>query len=334
MLMRSMARCVSPILIRERFLQEQVEHTEERAVIHDRSDPRPDSRRPVVGVDHLRLRRVCRRAHSLPFWGVHVAAGLGVLATGWSWSGLALALALYYGRMFFLTAAFHRYFAHRSFKTSRPFQLVLAIGGTLCAQKGPLWWAAHHRRHHRFSDGPRDVHSPRQRGFWWSHVGWILGPDHEQTDLDAIRDFASYPELRWLNRHYLVAPIALAGGLFLAGGSWALLWGFFVSTTLLWHGTFLVNSLAHVVGSRRYDTDDDSRNNAVIALLTMGEGWHNNHHHYPSSARQGFFWWEIDPTYYVLRVFERIGLVHQLRRPPSHVVAGSTTRTRPPIERA
>jgi stearoyl-CoA desaturase (Delta-9 desaturase) len=270
--------------------------------------------------------RAIGRAHSLPFWAVHLVAAAGVVASGWSWSGLLLALALYYVRMFFLTAGFHRYFAHRSFKTSRAFQFVLAIGGTLCLQKGVLWWAAHHRRHHRFSDAPRDVHSPRQRGFWWAHVGWILAPDYESTDIDAIRDYARYPELVWLNRHYLVPPVALAILLFAAGGWWALLWGFFVSTTLLWHGTFIVNSLSHRFGRQRYETGDDSRNNALIALLTMGEGWHNNHHHYPAAARQGFFWWEIDLTYYVLRACARLGLVRDLRKPPPHVVSTRSLR--------
>jgi stearoyl-CoA desaturase (delta-9 desaturase) len=245
-----------------------------------------------------------------------VAAAIGVVWSGWSWSGLALALALYYGRMFFVTAGYHRYFSHRSFKTSRPVQLALALGATLSLQKGVLWWAANHRLHHRFSDGPRDVHSPRQRGGWWAHVGWVVARDHRETQWRTIRDFARYPELRWVNRHYLVAPIVLAAALLVVGGWWALLWGFLVSTTLLWHGTFLVNSLAHVVGSRRYVTKDDSRNNVGIALLTMGEGWHNNHHRYAASARQGFFWWEVDATYYLLLALMRMGLIWDLRAPP------------------
>ena len=265
------------------------------------------------------LRAGCRRLggwRSLPFWAVHVTAVVGVAATGWSWTGLALAGALYYARMFFVTAGYHRYFAHRSFRTSRPVQLGLALGATLSLQKGVLWWAANHRLHHRDSDGPADVHSPRQRGLWWAHLGWILSDEHVETPWRMIRDFARYPELCWLNRHYLVAPIALAAGLFIVAGWWALLWGFFVSTTLLWHGTFLVNSLAHVLGKRRYDTSDDSRNNVGIALLTMGEGWHNNHHRFAASARQGFFWWEIDWTYYLLWMMTRAGLIWDLRAPP------------------
>ena len=258
---------------------------------------------------------------SLPFWGVHVAAVAGVVWTGWSWTGLALAVALYYGRMFFVTAGYHRYFSHRAFRTSRPVQLALAVGATITVQKGVLWWAANHRLHHRDSDGPADVHSPGRRGLWWAHVGWILADDHQETQWRMIRDFARYPELRWLNRHYLIPPIAFAAVLVLLGGWWAFLWGFLVSTTLLWHGTFLVNSLAHVVGSRRYETKDDSRNHLGIALLTMGEGWHNNHHRFAASARQGFFWWEADATYYVLLAMRRLGLIWDLRAPPAALLA-------------
>ena len=263
---------------------------------------------------------------SLPFWGVHVAAVVGVFWLGWSWSGVVLAVALYYARMFFLTAGFHRYFAHRSFKTSRTMQFVLALGGSLAAQKGVLWWAANHRIHHRYADRPGDVHSPRRDGFWWSHFGWFLSDRHLETHWNRIRDFARYPELRWLNRHDMIAPVGLAVVLAVVGGAWALVWGFFVSTVLLWHGTFLVNSLAHVMGTRRYETRDDSRNNPAIALVTMGEGWHNNHHRFPAFANQGLVWWEIDPTYYALRGLEWLGVIWDLRRSPRVVIASRPVR--------
>jgi stearoyl-CoA desaturase (delta-9 desaturase) len=268
---------------------------------------------------------------SLPFWAVQVAAVVGVAWAGWSWMGLALAIGLYYGRMFFLTAGFHRYFAHRSFKAGRIVQLALAVGGTTSLQKGVLWWAGNHRLHHRYAEGPRDVHSPVQRGFWWAHVGWVLSDANVATPWAAIPDFARYPELRWLNRHYLVPPLALAAALLFAGGWWALLWGFLVSTTLLWHGTFLVNSLAHLVGRTRYATGDASRNNLAIALVTMGEGWHNNHHRYAAAVRQGFFWWEVDVTYYLLRAMARLRVIRDLRPPPQHVLdEGRRATTRRP----
>jgi len=246
---------------------------------------------------------------------VHLAC-LGVLWTGVRWTDLALCLWLYYARMFFVTAGYHRYFSHRSFKTSRAFQFALAFLATTSVQKGILWWAAHHRAHHQYADTERDPHSPSQNGFWWSHVGWILSDAYDLTDAARVRDFAKFPELRWLNRWHLAPPLALAAALWLAGGWRALLWGFFVSTVLLWHGTFCVNSLAHVFGRRRYETPDTSRNSLLIALLTLGEGWHNNHHRYMASARQGFFWWEIDGTYYALEVLGRLGLVWDLRQPP------------------
>jgi stearoyl-CoA desaturase (delta-9 desaturase) len=255
----------------------------------------------------------------LPFWGAQITAVVGVLLSGWSWTGLGLALALYFVRMFGLTAGFHRYFAHRSYKTSRPFQFVLALLGSTATQKGVLWWAAHHRAHHKYSDTPRDIHSVRQHGFWWAHVKWILVRSYVLTDIDRIKDFARFPELRWLNRYHLVPPLLLAGTLVLAGGWWALLWGFFVSNTLLWHGTFCVNSLAHAFGRRRYQTSDDSRNSLLIALFTLGEGWHNNHHHYQRSERQGFYWWEIDITHYLLRVLGAVRLVKDLHAPPRAV---------------
>lgn len=257
---------------------------------------------------------------SLPFIGLHVAAVAGLFFFPITWRGIALCVGMYYFRMFAITAGYHRYFSHRSYKTSRWFQFTLALFGTLAVQKGVLWWAANHRHHHRYSDLPGDVHSPVQRGFWWSHIGWVLSRRYNQTQFTEIRDFAKYPELQWLNRHFLVPVIAMAVLLFGLGGWAALYWGFVLSTVLLFHGTFTVNSLAHVWGKRRYQTTDDSRNNFWIAMITMGEGWHNNHHHYMSSARQGFFWWEFDVSYLVLKGLEKLRVVWDVREPPEHML--------------
>jgi len=236
--------------------------------------------------------------------------------------GLILMAVLFYlARMFGITAGYHRYFAHRAFRTSRFFQFVLALLGTAATQKGPLWWAAAHRRHHRYSDTPEDLHSPLQRGFWYSHLGWWFGKANDQADLKWIGDFAKYPELRFLDRWYHVgvfASMALAAAL---RGWDGFLWGYVVSTFAVAHATFAINSLAHVYGSRRYETSDTSRNNWWLAVITLGEGWHNNHHHYMSSANQGFFWWEIDVTFYVLKVLSWIGVVRDLRLPPPRVLA-------------
>ncbi|HEY4119948.1 MAG TPA: acyl-CoA desaturase [Byssovorax sp.] len=238
---------------------------------------------------------------------------------GASWKLAALALATYLVRMFAITAVYHRYFAHRAFKTSRAFQFVLALLGATATQKGPLWWAGTHRDHHKYSDTDRDVHSPLRRGFWYAHMGWWLGGEHEPNDHARIRDYAGYPELRWLDRYHWVGPFAMMAALACFGLD-AFLWGYVVSTCALMHGTFTINSLAHVFGSRRFATTDTSRNNFTLALITLGEGWHNNHHHYQSSARQGFYWWEIDVSFYVLKAMSVVGLVWDLRPVPEHVM--------------
>lgn len=256
---------------------------------------------------------------SIPHWGVPLIALLGALWVPFSWWYVAAAVLLYFLRMFALTAGYHRYFAHRTFKTSRPFQLLLAVAGATCAQRGPIWWTAHHRNHHRYTDGPRDVHSPAERGLWWAHVGWLLCKKTDAVDSSRVRDLDEVPELRWVEKYWLLFPVGLAVALLALGGWGLLVWGFFVSTTLLWHGTYTINSLAHRWGRIRYATGDSSRNNWILALITLGEGWHNNHHRYMSSARQGFFWWEVDITYYVLRAFQRIGLVWELREVPRRV---------------
>jgi stearoyl-CoA desaturase (delta-9 desaturase) len=279
----------------------------------------------VQAASSVGWRRVYFNVLSIPFWGVHVLALVGIAILGWSWSGLALAIALYLPRMFFVTGAYHRYFSHRSYKTSRGFQFLLAIGAQLTAQKGVLWWAAHHRLHHKLSDAPGDLHSVRQSGFWWSHMGWILSRDLEATDLSRIKDFSKYPELRWLNTYWMIPAVAAGVITFFVGhwafhaGFFALTWGFALCQVMTWHGTFTINSLSHVWGGRRYPTDDDSRNNPVLALITLGEGWHNNHHHYQVSARNGFFWWEVDVTYYTLRALAAVGLVWDLHPVPKHV---------------
>jgi stearoyl-CoA desaturase (delta-9 desaturase) len=259
---------------------------------------------------------------SLPFYAVHVTAVVGVALMGFSWSGLALAVGLYYLRMFGVTGGYHRYFSHRTYRTSRAFQFVLAVLAQSSIQKGALWWAAHHRDHHKYSDTPKDPHSYRDYGFWYSHVGWILSSETEETDYSRISDLARYPELRWLNKWHVVPAVVLAAALFFIGGWHALLWGFFVSTVALWHGTFTINSLSHMWGKRRYTTTDDSKNNPVLAIVTMGEGWHNNHHYYPRSVRQGFRWWQVDMTYYILRSLAVVGIVWDLHVPSQKVIDG------------
>jgi stearoyl-CoA desaturase (Delta-9 desaturase) len=257
---------------------------------------------------------------SAPFAAIHLAA-LSVFFVHFRWSYLIACILLYEIRMFFVTAGYHRYFSHRSFKTSRWFQFVIAWMAMSSSQKGVLWWAAHHRHHHRHSDEEEDLHSPTLFGFWWAHIGWILSDKYNDTRLNYIGDFAKFPELRWLNKYCLIPPALLAIAVYAIGGFALLAWGFCLSTVLLWHGTFTINSLSHLCGKRRFPTTDTSKNNWLLALVTLGEGWHNNHHYYMASARQGFYWWEIDITYYALRLLSLLGLVRELRRVPEHILA-------------
>jgi stearoyl-CoA desaturase (delta-9 desaturase) len=262
---------------------------------------------------------------------MHLAC-LGVIWVGVSATALAVAAALYVLRMFAITAFYHRYFSHRAFKTSRPMQFLFALLGASAAQRGPLWWASQHRHHHLHADDEHDAHSPRHRGLLWAHVIWFLTRANFRTRKELVPDLMRYPELRFLDRFDALVPLLLAGVLFGLGellatharalgtdGPQLVVWGFAVSTVVLYHATFTINSLAHRFGTRRYATRDDSRNNVWLALLTLGEGWHNNHHHYPGSARQGFYWWEIDLTYYGLRVLAALGLVWQLKLVPAPI---------------
>lgn len=266
---------------------------------------------------------------TIPFMILH-AGCLGVFITGWSWSAVALAVALYFVRMFAVTGFYHRYFSHRTFNTSRFMQFVLALWGGTCVQRGPLWWAYTHRHHHRHSDEPVDKHSPRQHGFLWSHIGWITSEKNFPTDYSRVKDLAKFPELVFLNRFDVLVPVVFAVLLFFTGvllnhvaPSWGLtggrmlVWGFFISTTALFHGTACINSMAHVFGGRRYETTDDSRNSLILSLITLGEGWHNNHHQHMTCVRQGFYWWEVDITYYLLRVMSWFGLIWDLRPVPA-----------------
>lgn len=257
---------------------------------------------------------------ALPFILMHVMA-LAAFFFEFNMTMFCLCLFSYYVRMVGVTAGYHRYFSHRSYKTSRFFQFFIAFLAQTSAQKGALWWAAHHRHHHKHSDTEADLHSPKHKGFWWAQVGWILSKSSNGTDMRYIQDFAKYPELRWLNKYFLVPPTLYAVAIWLIWGWEGLFWGFFFSTVLLYHGTFFINSLTHVFGKVRYRSGDDSKNSFVLALLTCGEGWHNNHHYYQATANQGWFWWEIDFSYYVIKALSWMGLVWDLRLPPPHVKA-------------
>ena len=265
----------------------------------------------------------------IPFVILHLGC-LGVIWVGWSPVAVAAAAILYFVRMFAITGFYHRYFSHRTFSTSRVWQFVLALWGATCVQRGALWWAYTHRHHHQHSDEEDDKHSPRQHGFLWSHIGWITSSKNFPTDYNRVKDLAKYPELVFLNRFDALVPLLFGFGLFGLGkglefvapnlgttGWQMLVWGFFISTTALFHGTSCINSMAHVFGRKRYATGDDSRNSFLLAIITLGEGWHNNHHQHMGCTRQGFYWWELDITYYLLKVMSWTGLIWDLRPVPS-----------------
>jgi stearoyl-CoA desaturase (delta-9 desaturase) len=256
---------------------------------------------------------------AIPFVLVHLGC-LAAIWTGITWQSLAICVTLYWLRIFAIGAGYHRYFSHRAYSTSQAFQFVLALLAQTTAQKSVIWWASKHRHHHLHSDTEQDVHSPRRKGFIYSHLGWIFDRKHDTADLTRVADLARCPELMWLHKYELLPALALGVLCFFVAGWPGLVVGFLWSTVLVYHATFCINSLAHMSGSTRYLTGDDSRNNWLLAVFTMGEGWHNNHHAYQSSVRQGFRWWEIDPTYYLLRALSSLGLVWDLKTPPEQVL--------------
>ena len=269
----------------------------------------------------------------LAFAVLHLGC-LAVVWVGWSWTAVLAAAVLYFVRMFAITAFYHRYFSHRSFRTSRIAQFLFAAWGNTSCQRGALWWAAVHRHHHQHSDADADIHSPGRKGFLWSHIGWLTSARNFPTDYGRVKDLAKYPELVFLNRFDQIVPLIFGVSLWLIGewleraapglktnGPQLFVWGFCISTVVLMHATFFINSLAHVFGKRRFPTGDDSRNSLLLALLTLGEGWHNNHHRYAAAARQGFFWWEIDVSYYLLRMLAWTGLIWDLKKVPENVYA-------------
>jgi stearoyl-CoA desaturase (delta-9 desaturase) len=273
-----------------------------------------------------------------PFIAIHLAC-FGALWVGVSPFAITFATGFYFLRMFAITAFYHRYFSHRSYRTSRAMQFCFALIGSTAAQRGPLWWAAHHRAHHRHSDAEGDVHSPEQQGFLYSHVGWILAQGNFRTRVELVPDLARFPELRFLDRFDSLVPMLTMVAIFGLGslleivapslgtnGPQLFVWGFAMSTVVLYHVTFSINSVAHRVGSRRFETADQSRNNWLLALFTLGEGWHNNHHRYQSAVRQGFRWWEVDVSYYALRAAAALKLVWDLKPVPERVLREGSAR--------
>jgi len=311
----------------------------------DRTTQRPSPTRPTIASDRGASADALDVAQKksqqddriqwfrcLPFLLMHIAC-LSVFLVGWNWIVVGVALGLFVVRAFGITGFYHRYFSHHAFKTSRPVQFLGGVLGNAAVQRGPIWWASHHRQHHQHSDTGQDAHSPEHHGFWFSHMGWFMTRNNYSTIDQYVPDLLKYPELRFINRFDWLVPLLLAGSLFGAGellrllvpdwgvtGVQMFVWGFLISTVVLYHTTFSVNSLAHKFGSRPYPTRDDSRNSFLLALFTFGEGWHNNHHYYPNAARNGFRWWEYDPTYYTLVLMSWLGIVWDLKKVPKHAL--------------
>jgi stearoyl-CoA desaturase (delta-9 desaturase) len=269
---------------------------------------------------------------ALPF----ILLNLSVVAVFWvgmSPVAVITALVLYVGRVFSIGAFYHRYFSHRTYKANRFWQLIFAIMGASAVQRGPLWWATHHRQHHMYADEYEDAHSPVRHGFLWSHIGWFMSKKHYYYNVERVKDLARFPELVFLDRYDSLVPLLLGVSLFTSGvlmqhfapgmhtSGWQMLvWGFSISTIAVFHTTVSINSISHRYGKRRFNTKDNSRNSLLLALITLGEGWHNNHHHFPGTARQGFMWWEIDITYYVLKLMEKLRMISDVRGVPKSVL--------------
>lgn len=277
----------------------------------------------ILGIPIFPTRHGNLTVENIPYFLFHLIP-IAAFFVPFSWNLVAMAVGLYVVRMFAITGFYHRYFSHRGYRVrNRVVQFLMGWLGASAMQQGPLWWANHHRHHHRYSDMPEDIHSPKHTGFWFSHTGWFLVlKENEQFQADEHAqpaDLAKFPELVWLNRYHLVPPLTLLAGLYLLGGLPYLVWGC-ISTVVLWHGTFTINSLSHLLGGRRYETSDTSRNNFWLALITLGEGWHNNHHAYCGGAKAGFYWYELDITYYGLWCMSKLGLISDLGAPPQSIL--------------
>jgi len=225
-----------------------------------------------------------------------------------------------------IAMGYHRLLTHRGYATPKWLEYCIAICGALALQGGPIYWVAVHRMHHKYTDKPGDPHSPRD-GKWWSHMGWIMNAtlrDETEALKQYAPDLSRQPFYRWLNRLHWV-PLTVVGLSLFAFGGWSwLLWGAFLPVTIGLHVTWMVNSVTHLWGRRRFSTSDDSRNNLWVALLTGGEGWHNNHHANPVSARHGLAWYEVDFNYFAIRLLKILGLAKHVKTASLKVTSKET----------
>lgn len=253
--------------------------------------------------------------HTIFFVAVFHAMAIWALFA-FSWTNLAVTLAIWWvASSWGVGIGFHRLLTHKGFKAPKWLEYFMSVCGTMALQSGPLTWVTTHRIHHAFTETDKDPHSPRQGGYW-AHIGWIFkGTAQHQSEATMKRYTPDMTRDRFhlvLNKYYWVTIIGVAIALFAIGGWSMVLWGVFLRVAVSWHFTWLVNSATHLWGYRRFDTRDDSRNNALVAAVTFGEGWHNNHHAHPRSAKHGLTWKEFDVNWVQLRILEKLGIISEL----------------------
>ncbi|BCL34015.1 acyl-CoA desaturase [Nostoc sp. MS1] len=270
----------------------------------------PDAEKP------LRIRWI----NVLFFTSFHAVALLAPWFFSWSALGLLLVLHWLFGSIG-ICLGYHRLLSHKSFQVPKWLEYAIATIGALAMQGGPIFWIGGHRQHHAHTE---DVHLDpysSQRGFWWSHMLWIMYPRSEFFDYEIYQkyapDLARQPFYRWLDRYFLLLQIPLGLVLYALGGWSFVIYGVVVRAVLLWHSTWFVNSATHMWGYRTFDADDNARNLWWVSIVTYGEGWHNNHHTYPNVAKAGFQWWEIDVTWWSIKLLQTLGLAKKVVLPPT-----------------
>lgn len=245
---------------------------------------------------------------------VHGIALLAFLPGNFSWTAVGVALLLHWVTgCLGITLGWHRLISHRSFQVPKWLEYFFLFCGALACQHGPIMWVGLHRHHHAHSDQSNDHHDSN-KGFWWSHMGWMLREVPAKQEISRFtRDIATDPVYLFFEKYFLALQILLGVLLYALGGWSFVLWGIFVRMVAVYHCTWLVNSATHKFGYRNYQTDDKSVNCWWVALLTYGEGWHNNHHAFQYSARHGLKWWEIDLTWMTIRLLQRLGLAQKVK---------------------
>jgi fatty-acid desaturase len=285
------------------MIETTLDHSISASVVDDESDLYSDT--VIRGINWI---------FAIAIGSFHLGAVAALFYFRWSALGWFIAIWLL-AQNVGIAMGYHRMLTHRGYSTPKWLEYFITTCATLALQGGPIYWVAVHRMHHKFTDKPGDPHSPRD-GKWWSHMGWILNGSL-RNESEALKKYA--PDLVrdryyvWLNKYHWV-PLTVVGLSLFAMGGWSwMLWGAVLPVAIGLHVTWMVNSITHLWGGRRFSTSDDSRNNLLVALLTGGEGWHNNHHAHPVSARHGLAWYEVDVNYYGICLLRTFGLANHVK---------------------